>query len=267
VFSSPHSGRAYSAEFLAMSRLDPLALRRSEDCFIDEIFAAVPEVGGTLVAADFPRAWCDPNREKWEFDPAMFEDALPAHANTASPRVVAGLGTVARVVSTGEAIYARKLRFAEAQARLDACWQPYHDILAKLTQQRLAEFGACLLVDCHSMPAHACQDRRPVPDIVLGDAYGAACAPAITRQVEHFLVRRGYVVRRNDPYAGGYVTRHYGRPGAGIHALQIEIARRLYMVEASFEKLAGFERLRQDMGALAMFLGEQGQVLMRSEAP
>ncbi len=179
VFSSPHSGRNYTQDFLGLTRLDPLALRRSEDCYIEEIFAAVPDHGGTLVAASFPRAWCDANREAWELDPAMFADPLPAWVNTASTRVSAGLGTLARVVSSGEAIYGERLRFADAQRRVATCWQPYHDALATEADTARARFGACLLVDCHSMPAHACADRRPVPDIVLGDAHGAACAPAI----------------------------------------------------------------------------------------
>jgi N-formylglutamate amidohydrolase len=251
VFSSPHSGRMYDPEFLAVSRLDALTLRRSEDSFVDEIFAAVPALGGALIAAEFPRAWCDVNRERWELDPAMFEDSLPAWVNTASPRVAAGLGTIARVVSTGAAIYAKRLRFTDAEQRVALCWEPYHTALTGLIARVQSSFGTCLLIDCHSMPAHACSDRRPVPDIVLGDAYGASCAPPLMRHADAFLTGCGYVVRRNDPYAGGYVTRHYGMPSNGVHALQVEIARRLYMTEATMEKHAGFERVTRDMGQFA----------------
>ncbi len=254
VFSSPHSGRNYSPDFLADTRLDALALRRSEDCYIEEIFAAAPAHGGTLLAATFPRAWCDVNRDAWELDPVMFEDTLPEWVCTVSPRVEAGLGTIPRVVSSGEAIYRRRLFFAEARARVEACWQPYHDALAGLLEAARRLHGACLLVDCHSMPAHACRDRKPVPDIVLGDAHGAACAPAIMRHIEQFLVQRGYVVRRNDPYAGGYITRHYGRPGGRIHAVQIEIGRSLYMNEASLQRNGGFSRIQADMTGLAASL-------------
>jgi N-formylglutamate deformylase len=263
VFSSPHSGRLYDAAFVASSRLDPLTLRRSEDCFIDEIFAAVPRHGGALIAADFPRAWCDANREAWELDPAMFDDALPDWVNTGSPRVAAGLGTLARIVSTGAAIYRERLPFAEAERRVAMCWQPYHAALAQLIRSVRGSFGTCLLVDCHSMPAHACEDRRPVPDIVLGDAYGTACGAAVMRHAEHFLVGRGYVVRRNDPYAGGYVTRHYGKPATGVHCLQIEIARRLYVTEASLEKHQGFSRVTEDMSALVASLASEADGLMR----
>jgi N-formylglutamate deformylase len=195
----------------------------------------------------------------------MFEDALPPWVNTSSPRVGAGLGTIARVVANGEPIYRSRLRFAEAEQRVATCWQPYHDSLAALIAAAHRHFGACLLVDCHSMPAHACEDRRPVPDIVLGDAHGAACAPAVIRQVEAYLVGCGYVVRRNDPYAGGYVTRHYGRPALQVHALQIEIARGLYMSEVSLEKNAGFARVVRDMTGLAVLLAERAQALMRGD--
>ena len=237
-------------------------MRRSEDCYIDEIFGAVPDAGGTLIAATFPRAWCDVNREAWELDPAMFADELPPWVNTGSPRVSAGLGTLARIVSSGEAIYRGKLRFEDARQRVASCWQPYHDALAAAVDRARDRFGACLLIDCHSMPAHACADRRPVPDIVLGDSHGASCAPAVLRAVDRFLAARGYAVRRNDPYAGGYITRHYGRPAANMHALQVEIARSLYMDEASLARSAGFARVQADMAALAAFLAEQAAGLI-----
>ena len=129
VLSSPHSGEDYPEDFIAASRLDRLTLRRSEDSFVDELFAAAPALGAPLIRALFPRAYIDPNREPWELDPAMFEDELPAYANTGSPRVAAGLGTIARVVANGEEIYGRKLRFADAKARVERCYRPYHAAL------------------------------------------------------------------------------------------------------------------------------------------
>jgi N-formylglutamate amidohydrolase len=248
--SSPHSGRSYAAEFMSIARLDEKTLRRSEDSYVDEIFAAAPGHGAPLIAATFPRAFCDVNREAWELDPAMFEDALPDWVNTTSPRVGAGLGTIARVVANGEAIYGIRLRFAEAQRRVHGYWQPYHDALLGLVEQTRAKFGACLLLDCHSMPSGATGTRRPSADIVLGDVHGTACAPAVMRRAEAFFNDHGYVTRRNDPYAGGYVTRHYGRPSANIHALQIELARSLYMDETSLEKRPGFQRVRRDATGL-----------------
>ncbi len=248
VFASPHSGRAYPPELLAAARLDPDALRRSEDVFVDELFAAATDHGAPLLAATFPRAWCDANREAWELDPAMFEGELPDWVNTTSPRVGAGLGTVPRVVASGEAIYRRKLRFAEAEDRIAACWTPFHAALRGMVDAARAAHGGCLLIDCHSMPSPHGGGRGP--DFVLGDAHGTACAPVLTRLVEQALTDLGYAVRRNDPYAGGYITRHYGRPREGVHALQIEVARSLYADENRFGKLPRFAGLQSDMTTL-----------------
>lgn len=249
VFASPHSGAAYPPDFVAAARLDPLSLRRSEDSFVDELFGDAPAYGAPLLAAGFPRAYCDPNREPWELDPTMFEEQLPPWVNTTSPRVGAGLGTIARVVATGEAIYRSKLQFIEAERRIRYCWQPYHDTLAALIGGTRAVFGSCLLIDCHSMPGQAGGGRHGA-DFVLGDAHGTACASRITRFVEATLEALGYVVRRNEPYAGGYITRHYGRPREGVHALQLEIARSLYMDEARIERLSRFAIVRRDLTAL-----------------
>jgi len=249
VFASPHSGAHYSADFLAEARLDPVALRRSEDSFVDELFGSAPDQGAPLLAATFPRVYCDANREPWELDPAMFDGPLPAWVNSASPRVGAGLGTIARVVATGEPVYRQKLPFAEAEARVRECWQPYHAALAGLIEETRAAFGFCLLLDCHSMPTHPIQGSPPA-DIVLGDAHGTSCAPRATRLVEEMLSDLGYRVRRNDPYAGGYITRHYGAPREGVHALQIELARRLYMDETRVQRAPGMAGLKRDLAAL-----------------
>jgi N-formylglutamate deformylase len=249
VFASPHSGAHYSAEFLARSRLDPVALRRSEDSFVDELFSAAPEHGAPLLAANFPRVFCDANREPWELDPAMFEGPLPAWVNSASPRVGAGLGTIARVVASGEPVYRHKLPFAEAERRIRGYWQPYHAALAGLIR---GDAGALRLLPAARLPLHAGAPGAWLAgaDMVLGDAHGTACAPRATRLVEETLAGMGYRVRRNDPYAGGYVTRHYGVPRDGVHALQIEVARSLYMDEARVERAPGLGALRRDLGRL-----------------
>jgi N-formylglutamate amidohydrolase len=260
VVASPHSGREYAEAFLASARLTPLDLRRSEDSFVEELFSGATEYGAPLLCAQFPRAFCDPNREAWELDPAMFADPLPDWVNTTSPRVGAGLGTIARIVTSGESIYRGKLRFAEAEERVRACWQPYHDALAGLIAATQDRFGCCLLIDCHSMPAGS--GRMGGPDFVLGDAHGTACTPRVTRLVEDLLTSTRYSVRRNDPYAGGYVTRHYGRPREGVHALQIEVARRLYMDEASLKKADGFALLQERLGALIGRVAEASAALL-----
>src|SRR5712692_6445516 len=169
VVASPHSGANYPDDLLASTRLDPLTLRRSEDSFVDEIFAAAPDLGAPLIAARFPRAYLDVNREAWELDPAMFADTLPSFVNSRSPRVRMGLGTIARVVASGEEIYARKLAFAEARQRVDTLYHPYHHALRRLVDETAAAFGGYLLLDCHSMPSAASTvGGQEAADIVLG---------------------------------------------------------------------------------------------------
>lgn len=252
VFASPHSGRAYPQALLDATRLDSTTLRRSEDSFLDALFADAPLHGAPLLHALFPRVWCDANREAWELDPAMFEGSLPDYVNARSARVAAGLGTIARVVATGEPIYRRRLRFAEAASRVTTCWEPFHRALSGLLDATVAEFGFAILIDCHSMPSVQSNGGAParMPDFILGDAHGTACAPALTRRAEQLLASMGYAVRRNDPYAGGYITRHYGRPRLRRHALQLEVNRALYMDERRIEPSAGLPALARDMGRL-----------------
>ena len=255
VLASPHSGADYPEDFLASSRLDPLTLRRSEDSFVDEIFARAPELGAPLLAARFPRAYLDVNREPWELDSAMFSDALPNYVNTRSPRVRMGLGTIARVVASGEEIYARKLRFAEARQRIESLYHPYHHALRQLVLDTEAAFGGYLLIDCHSMPSAANDAGGQDTDIVLGDCHGAACAPRIVQTARAFLKERGFAVALNAPYAGGFTTGHYGNPRRGRHALQIEINRALYMDERRYRRKPGLDRLTTEMSALVAHLG------------
>ena len=253
LLASPHSGRHYPAAFLADSRLDPVALRRSEDGFVEEIFAGAPSLGVPLLAATFPRVYCDANREPWELDPGMFDGPLPDFVNSASPRVGAGLGTIARVVASGEAVYRRRLSFDEAADRVRGLWEPYHAALSGLIAETTRRFGGCLLIDCHSMPSLPGEAGRSA-DMILGDAHGTAAAPRATRLLEEAISGLGYRLRRNDPYAGGYVTRHYGRPREGVHVIQLEIARSLYMDERRVQRLPGLATLRADMDRLVASL-------------
>jgi N-formylglutamate deformylase len=257
IFTSAHSGRDYSEDLMAGVRLPPLSLRRSEDCFVDELFGAAPAHGAPLLAANFPRAFCDANREAWELDQTMFADRLPDWVNTTSSRVNAGLGTIAKVVASGEAIYAVKLPFAEAERRIHTYWRPFHAMLARLIKDIRCRFGYCLLIDCHSMPSNGKRTNiRPV-DFVLGDLHGSACASRVTRAAEVLLGNKGYLVRRNDPYAGGFITRHYGRPAEDVHVLQIEIARALYMNETRIERLPNFAFVQQQITDLIAGLTTQ----------
>lgn len=252
VLASPHSGRRYPPEFVTSSRLDLLTLRKSEDGFVDEIFSGAARAhGAPLLRALFPRAYVDPNREPFELDPRMFREELPLYVNSTSPRVAAGLGTIARLVATGDPIYDGKLTFAEALRRIETLYRPYHRALRRLVDHTLARFGRCLLIDCHSMPSvggpmDADSGRRRV-HFVLGDCFGASCDPAVVAAAEGALRAMGYAVARNTPYAGGFTTRHYGRPRAGVHTLQIEVNRALYMDEPTVERKPQISHLADHM--------------------
>lgn len=254
VFASPHSGRDYPEEFLRQSALDPVTLRRSEDTFVDELFAQAPACGAPLLRALFPRCFVDPNREPFELDPGMFRDPLPDYANIRSPRVAAGLGTMARVVATGAEIYRQRLPFAEAEYRIACYYQPYHATLQGLIQATVERFGCCLLIDCHSMPSVGGPTDQDTGlsrvDFVLGDCFGSSCCARVTDAAEQSLRGQGYRVVRNTPYAGGFTTRHYGRPGTNVHALQIETNRRLYMDELTHTKTLDFDKVATAMTEL-----------------
>ena len=269
VFNSPHSGRIYPQAFLAASRLDPLALRRSEDAYVEELFAFVTGLGAPLLYAHFPRAYLDVNREPYELDPALFRDGLPHYANTQSVRVVGGLGTIARIVSESDEIYREPLTVGAALERINRLYTPYHETLSCLLDEAKRDFGFSVLIDCHSMPSNPIAEQGGVrPDFVLGDRFGTSCSAEITRLAAGHLKAQGYAVALNKPYAGGYITEHYGRPHRGQHALQIEINRALYMDETSFERSAEFERLRGGLEAmvLALIAGISGLAVPRAAA-
>ncbi len=269
VLASPHSGRDYPAEFTALARLKGAALRRSEDSFVDELFAAGPGCGAPLIRALFPRAYVDVNREPYELDPAMFEDALPPYVNAHSPRVRGGLGTIARVVADGAEIYRDKLRFADAATRIERCYEPYHAALGALVRTTKSAFGFAVLLDCHSMPSIGGPiDRDPGAaraDIVLGDRFATSCHPSIAALVERVLTQAGYVVCRNEPYAGGFTTQYYGRPHLGVHALQIEVKRSLYMDETRFEHGPGFAGVAATMTRVIEALAGMAPVALAAE--
>ena len=254
VFVSAHSGRAYEPEFVETSRLDQLTLRRSEDSFVDELFAGAPAQGAPLLRAHFPRVYLDPNREPWELDPTMFEDALPDFVNTSSLRVAGGLGTIARVVTNGAEVYQGKLKFSEAERRIKTLYIPFHETIQDLLALTVQRFRSAVLIDCHSMPSFGGpMDRDPGTeraDMVLGDRFGTSCAKVVTDTAEETLTKAGLRVERNDPYAGGFTTRNYGRPEAGVHALQVEIKRSLYMDEDTIQRLPALAEITAAMSGL-----------------
>lgn len=258
VFNSPHSGREFPEDFLRQSRLPVMALRKSEDCFMDELFLSCVDHGAPLLRALAPRSYVDLNREPYELDPRMFSSELPGYANTGSPRVAGGLGTIPRIVSEGEDIYRGRIDFAEARRRIETVYIPYHRTLSALTNAVLSKAGEVLLVDCHSMPASATAHVVPPAsgpvDVVLGDRFGASCAEDISAFIEERLRHHGMRVLRNKPYAGGFITQNHGSPHRGQHAVQIEINRSLYMNEATLEKNENFEAVRQVLADLSATL-------------
>jgi len=279
VVASPHSGRVYPPAFLAASALDPLALRQSEDAFVDLLFDLAPSFGIPLLEALFPRAYVDVNREPFELDPGMFSGALPMDPlNSRSTRVAAGLGTVPKVVAPGQEIYREPIPWSEIETRLAGCYRPYHEALSALIEQTVAQFGMCLLIDVHSMPsrsrmsdAQRAAGREPdagaLTDIVVGDFYGASSDRRYTNAAMQAWRAAGYSVARNMPYAGGYVTRHYGAPRDNRHVLQIEINRALYMDEATVQPTRGMAHLQRHVRSflIAMIAGVEAQQGLAAE--
>nr|WP_253944195.1 N-formylglutamate amidohydrolase [Pseudogemmobacter hezensis] len=257
VFSSPHSGREYLPTFLSQTRLDAHMIRSSEDAFIDQLFDCAPKMGAPLLLARAPRAYIDLNRGPDELDPAVIEGAeRPAH----NPRISSGLGVIPRVVSGGRAIYTGKISRAEAEGRLRDCWHPWHDRLRGLINDTHSQFGEAILIDCHSMPHEAIELQAnkgmPAPQIVLGDRFGAAASRAVVDRVAAAFETAGLRVSRNMPFAGAYITQAYGRPSRQVHAVQIEIDRRLYMDEARIEPHADFPGFRNLInGVIAEIIG------------
>jgi N-formylglutamate deformylase len=251
VFSSPHSGRIYPVTFIKSSRLGRTCLRRSEDAFIDELFASALDVGAPLIAARFPRALIDANRAPTELDPSMFEGELLLPVDSASPRVNAGLGVIPRIVRQGAEIYHQKVSAEVAAERLTDFYLPYHAALRRLVSETRSAFGTTILIDCHSMPSAAAG-----PDIVLGDRHGESASPLVILAAERAFQAQGFRVVRNVPYAGGYTTQLHGQPKYGVHALQVEINRALYLDEESISRNASFRLVSAGIAAaLAKLVG------------
>lgn len=259
VFNSPHSGSNYTEDFLASTKLDSLAIRSSEDAFVNELFMDAPKYGAYLLAARAPRAFIDLNRNANELDSALVRDVKRAPAN---PRIAAGLGIIPRVVGSGQVVRTGKMPLAEAEARIAKFYTPYHDRLRDLIASQREQFGMAILLDCHSMPQRALDAaplvRGKLPDIVLGDRFGAASDRWVMDLVSQIFSAAGFVVARNAPFSGGYITQHYGRPTKGVHVIQIEINRALYMNELSVERSDAFEGFREILSEVTRRLAEIG---------
>ena len=268
VFSSPHSGRDYNRDFLRRILLDEVAVRSSEDAFVDRLFDVAPQMGAPLIKAGQPRAFIDLNRGPDELDPALIEDVA---RNGHNPRVASGLGVIPRVVAGGRAIYAGRIPRSEAERRIKAFWRPYHRALCTQLDHAHLMFGQAILVDCHSMPHEAMESvvrlGAPRPQVVLGDRFGAAADGGIVDRVEEAFIRAGLLVVRNSPFAGAYVTQTYGRPARGRHAVQIEIDRALYMDERTIRPHADFAAFCRLMRGVIAEITAIGRPMAGEAAP
>jgi len=252
IFNSPHSGSVYPYDFLSASRIDLPTLRRSEDSFMDELISGLSSRGFPVVRVNFPRSYVDVNREPYELDPRMFAGRLPSFANTRSMRVAGGLGTIPRVVGDGQEIYRERLSVDDGLARIEALYKPYHRALRRLINKAHQAFGTVVVVDCHSMPSiGVSRDEPRRPDVVIGDRYGTSCTALLPDMVEQTMSALGYSVGRNKPYAGGFITEHYGNPASGLHAIQLELNRAIYMDERRRERGPRFAQVVADFASLA----------------
>jgi len=251
VCDSPHSGTTYPADFrYAVALAD---LRKCEDTLVHALWDYVPNVGGTLIHAGFPRSYIDANRACTDIDVAMLSEPWPGQVQPSERCLMLGNGLVFSKTTTLADIYDRKLGAAEVQHRIDSCWQPYRQALGRALYQARAAFGRAWHLNLHSMPSNAYErlgrvSDTPLADVVLGDLQGRTCSPGFTRCVADAFRALGYRVSINDPYAGQDLIREYGRPGTGCESLQIEINRKLYLDEETREPHAGFARTRDDLG-------------------
>ena len=259
VFSSPHSGADYPKSFLASTRLDSLAIRSSEDAFVDDLFADAPLCGAPLLSARLPRAFVDLNRSPDDMDPALVDGVRKFGTN---PRIAAGLGVIPRVVGNGQVIRAGKISLREAEDRLERYYFPYHKALSDLVMQRHNDFGMCIVIDCHSMPSDALASAPLIngtkPDIVIGDRFGASADRWVSDAVHDIFSNAGFLVARNAPFAGGYITESYGRPSKSVHAIQVEINRAVYMDEATIQRQRHFDITRQKLSGIVAQIAALG---------
>lgn len=248
VFASPHSGRVYPADLLARAQVEERVLRSSEDAFVDLLIADAPEFGAPLITTEVPRAYVDFNRAADEMDPALIEGIARGGLN---PRVASGLGVIARVVANGRAIYCGKLPRSEATRRIVEYWTPYHAALGAVLAQSRVRFGQVLLCDVHSMPHEALGGytlrNAARPDVVIGDRWGASARSDVTDAIAGVFLDAGFTVAHNAPFAGAYVAQRYGQPSQGMHAVQVEIDRALYLDEARIEPLPHFAAFQRTM--------------------
>ena len=245
VLSLPHSGRCYPASFISSSQLSLQALRLGEDAYVDLLLKDLEHAGFSLLVATHGRSYLDLNRKANELDPDMFSPRLQEGGLALTHRVRAGLGCIPKISGRGQQIYKAPLPDSAHEERINALYAPYHTRLEQHIAARVTRFGHAVVLDCHSMPAppHKRTDHKPWPAIVLGDCWGSSCAPSLTAKAEEIFQASDFSVRRNIPYAGGFVCQHYGQPSGGVQVLQLEINRSLYMNETTLAPLSHFNEV------------------------
>lgn len=256
VFASPHSGEEVPADMLNVIAIPPQALKQSQDCKVHELFSAVPDHGVPLLAARYARTYIDLNRYEGEIDAAMFEPQPPVAGQC--ERVEIGLGVIPRIVTADTSIYDKPMPIEHIEKRLNHAYRPYHARLVQLLADAQATTGKAILIDCHSMPSNLIgwSKRNAMPDVVLGNCRGRSCSSDLILKAETYLKELGLRVRRNVPYAGGYCTQYYGQPDRGVHALQIELNRGLYLNEETRQPNENFTELKDKLSIFARQLIE-----------
>ena len=256
VVDVPHAGEWIPDEVSGEMTVHTQTLKRDLDLYVDQIWQDAPSCGATLVASNVSRYVVDLNRAGDDVSP---ETVVGAERQD-QPGYYQDRGVVWRTTTDGTPVMATPMTPQAFERRIATFWAPYHAALAAEIERVREQFGFCLLVDGHSMPSlgragHTDPGARRA-DIVPGDIDGAACDPEVTRIVTEHFRDCTYSVRPNRPYKGGWITRNYGRPATGVHAIQIEVNRDLYMDEASFEpRPEGMQRLRKASAALLPKLG------------
>jgi len=248
VCDSPHSGVQYPDDFGYALPFDKL--RAGEDTDVHVLWEALPSVGATLLAAEFPRAYIDPNRDLEDIDPAMLDGAWPTPLNPGE-KTRLGIGLIWRDAGPDgrKPIYDRLLGVAEVQQRIASYHAPYHAAMQQQIESAYERFGAVWHLNLHSMPANSYESMqiktdRKLADFVLGDRDGTTAAPEFTAMVADALRQRGFSVAINDPFKGVALIARLGRPAERRHSLQVELHRGLYMDEFTRERNTGFNALQ-----------------------
>ena len=251
VISVPHAGRAYSRALLSASRLPRARLEVLEDRLVDRLVWRAVDSGATALICDIPRAEIDLNRDERELDPTMVSPRPAASATMDSARTRGGLGLIPSRMAGVGSIWRQRIPASEVERRVEHIHRPYHEALRRELAAARDLFGTAVLLDCHSMPP---REGSGHAQIVLGDCHGSSMGRWLVEAAEAAVARQGYAVARNHPYAGGHVTARHGRPASGIHALQLEIDRSLYLGPDLRSPGPGFDGVAQLIEAIALAL-------------